>query len=255
MNINELERLGLKEREAKIYIELLKNKESIANHIAKKTNILRSSIYDYIDRLLDKGFISYTIKSGKKYFKAANPEKLFEIFEEKIKKEEQALKEIIPRLNKIKNHRIKNVNTEVYEGKNGLKTVMAAILRERPNTILIYGSSGVSYKLIPFFMEHWHRERCKLKIPIKIIYSSISKARKRIKNGPTLKLAKIRFLKQKDTSLTGTIIYNNKVLITIWDENVPIAISIESDEISKNYKNNFKELWNNSIDNKNNNKD
>jgi sugar-specific transcriptional regulator TrmB len=243
MEMSQLEKAGLKEKEAKVYIALLKEGSTLANALAKKTNILRSSIYDYLDILLEKGFISYTIISGKKYFQAVNPQKILDNFEDKKASEEKTLKQIVPELLKLQGLAEKKANVEVFEGKEGMKTVMSYILKEKPKEILIYGSSGVSYKLLPDFMEHWHKQRIKSKTPIRIIYTSSQEARERIKRGPSLELSKIKFFPQEESSLTGTIIYNNKVLITVWSLETPIAISIDGKDISKNYKDNFELLW------------
>ena len=247
MGFTSLEEIGLKEKEINIYITLLKEGTQLANHIAKKTNILRSSIYDYLEILLNKGFITYTIISGKKYFQAVDPQKILDIFEEKKKIEEESLRQIISKLISLKNIPEKKVKIEVFENKEGMKSAMSYILKEKPKEILTYGSSGVSYKIIPFFMEHWHKQRIKQKIPMRIIYNNVPESKERIKKGPSLNLVKIRFFPVEDVSLTGTIIYNNKILITIWSSETPIAILIKSDDISKNYKDNFKILWENSI--------
>ena len=53
MDISQLEKIGLKEKEAKVYIALLKKGSSLANTLAKETDILRSSIYDYLDINID----------------------------------------------------------------------------------------------------------------------------------------------------------------------------------------------------------
>lgn len=243
MDLTQLEKIGLKEKEAKIYITLLKEGQSLANQLAKKTEILRSSIYDYLDILLDKGFITYTIKSGKKYFQAVNPQKILDNFEEQKNKEEWALKEIVPELTKLQGITEKKANIEVFEGKEGMKSVLSYILKENPKEILVYGSSGVSHKLLPFFMEHWHKQRIKQKILQKAIYNNVPESKERIKKGPSLKYAEIKFLPIKNVSLTGTIIYNNKVLLTVWDLENPLAISIESKNITQQYKNNFEILW------------
>lgn len=243
MEINQLKRAGLKEKEARVYVTLLKEGPSLANSLAKKTNILRSSVYDYLEILLEKGFISYTIQSGKKYFQAVEPEKVFDNFIEQKQKEEEALKQIIPELTKIQNTAEKKARVEVFEGKEGMKSAMSYVLKEKPKEIFIYGSSGVSYKVIPFFMEHWHTERAKQKILLKIIYNNSKETQERIKTGPTLKLAQIKFLPIENFSLTGTIIYKKFVLITLWNIETPLAILIKSDEIAKDYKDNFELLW------------
>ena len=101
MDMQLLEKIGLKQKEAKIYVSLLKEGPSLANSVAKKTEILRASIYDYLDVLIDKGFVTYTIKSGRKYFQAVSPRKILDNFEEEKAKEEEALKSIVPELIKV----------------------------------------------------------------------------------------------------------------------------------------------------------
>ena len=243
MDITQLEKIGLKEKEAKVYIALLKKGSSLANSLSKETEILRSSIYDYLDILVDKGFVSYAIKSGKKYFTAVNPKKILDNFEEQREKEELALKEIVPKLVELQNISKKKANVEIFEGKEGMKSVFSYILKDSPKEILVYGSSGVSYKLLPFFMEHWHKQRIKQRISAKIIYNNVSESRERIKKGPSIKFMNIKFMPIKNFSLTGTLIYHNKVLITMWNPEMPLAIVIESEEIAKDYKDNFKILW------------
>lgn len=243
MKLSQLGKVGLKEKEIKVYLALLKEGSSLANQLAKKTNILRSSIYDYLDILLEKGFVSYTIKSGKKYFQTVAPQKILDDFKEKKQKEEEILKEIVPKLTQLQNTSDKKVFVEVFEGKEGMKTTFSRILKENPKELFVFGSSGVGYKLLPYFLEHWHNERIKKKIKMKIIYNAKSEAQKRIKEGPSLKFSEVKFLSEEHISITGTLIYNNKVLLTIWNKESPLAISIESEDISKSYRNNFNLLW------------
>lgn len=243
MDIAQLEKIGLKEKEAKVYIALLKEGQSLANKLAKNTNILRSSIYDYLDVLLDKGFITYTIISGKKYFQAVDPQKILDSFKEKRNIEEETLKQIIPELTSLKNMTEKKANVEVFEGKEGMKTAMSYALKNKPKEILVYGSSGVSYKLLPFFMEHWHKQRIKQKTFLRAIYNNIEESRERIKKGPSLKMASVKFIPIHNFSLAGTLIFENSVLITLWNLESPLAILIESKDITKEYRDNFEILW------------
>ena len=120
------------------------------------------------------------------------------------------LKQLVPELSKLQNLAEKKANVEVFEGKDGMKSAMSYILKDNPKEILVYGSSGVSYLLLPFFMEHWHKQRIKQKILLKIIYNNVQESKERIKKGPSLKLSKIKFLPIKNFSLTGTLIYNNQ---------------------------------------------
>ena len=246
MDLTQLEKIGLKEKESKIYLALLKEGSSLANSLAKETNILRSSIYDYLDILLDKGFITYVIKSGKKYFQSVDPQKIIDQFIEKKEREEQTLKSIVSELIKLQSISKQKSKIEVFEGKEGMKSAMSYVLKDKPKEILVYGSSGVGYKLLPFYLEHWHNERVKNKIKLKIIYNDLPESRTRIKRGPSLKYSEIRFMEVNHSSLTGTLIYNNKILLTIWNLESPFAILIESESVAESYKDNFEILWKNS---------
>lgn len=243
MDLEQLEKIGLKEKEARIYVALLKEGPSLANSLAKETNILRSSIYDYLDILLEKGFITYIIKSGKKYFQSVDPQKIIDKFQEKKEREEHALQSIIPELVKMQGISKQKSKIEVFEGKEGMKSAMSYVLKDKPKEILIYGSSGVGYKLLPFYLGHWHKERTKRKILLKIIYNKTGEAKERIKKGPSLKYSEIRFMEVNHSSLTGTLIYNNKILLTIWNLESPFAILIESESVAESYKDNFEVLW------------
>ena len=59
MNTEYLEELGLTNAEAKIYIALLELGSSQAGKITEKTGIHRRTVYDAIERLIEKGLISY----------------------------------------------------------------------------------------------------------------------------------------------------------------------------------------------------
>lgn len=241
--MSQLEKIGLKEKEVRVYIALLKKGETLANQLAKETNILRSSIYDYLDILLEKGFASYVVKSGKKYFRATDPEKILDNFEEQKEREKNALIEIVPRLSELQNVDGKKANVEVFEGKEGIKTALSRILKDNPKDMVVHGSSGVAHKLLPFYMEHFHKKRVRQKLGMKIIYNRVPEARERVKSGPSLKYADVKFLPIEESSASGNLIYGDKVMMFILNPETPLIILIESKDIAKQYKKNFEILW------------
>ena len=80
-----LNKAGLTEGEGKVYMALLETGQSSITEIVKKSGISTSKSYDVLNRLEEKGLVSHVIIRGVKYFKAANPERLKEILEEKYK--------------------------------------------------------------------------------------------------------------------------------------------------------------------------
>jgi len=239
--IKALRDFGLSEKEAKVYISLLGLNKALASEVAAKTNIARQLVYDLFKRLIEAGLISFVIKDNKKYFKAASPEQLTSILKEK----EKAIKDIMPELKKIQtSEEHKKPKIEVYEGIEGMKTILNDVLRTEKKELIVYGSSKSSFEIIPIFMKNWHNKRLKQKLKIKIIYNKTKEALKRIKeHKETLKLMNIKYLSSENNLPTATLLYGNKIALTVWLKNEPYATLIESKELNQIYKENFEIIW------------
>ena len=72
---------GLTRNEAKVYLALLKIGSASVNEITRKSGIHRVNAYDVINRLMEKGLISSTMRANKTYYEAANPEELLKILD------------------------------------------------------------------------------------------------------------------------------------------------------------------------------
>ena len=159
--IEALKKFGLSEKEAKIYIASLELGESTASDIAIKSNLPRTLVYDILERLIEIGIASYVIKNNKKFFLASDPSQLSEILKEK----QEIIKNILPELISLQKLKgVKRPKIEIYEGKEGMKSVMNNILNSDVREFYAYGSSRSSYEIIPAFMDDWHKKRIKKKI-------------------------------------------------------------------------------------------
>src|SRR3989344_9185969 len=99
--VENLQKAGLTEGEAKIYLALLKLGSSTSGPIIKESKVANSIIYRILDSLIEKGLVSYIIKEKTKYFRAAEPNKIIEYIEEKKEKLEESkdsIQKMIPNL-------------------------------------------------------------------------------------------------------------------------------------------------------------
>ena len=71
-----LKEFGFSERESKVYIALLELGETTTGKISKMTRLNSSKIYDILERLIDKGLVSYVLKNKIKYFNALEPQNI-----------------------------------------------------------------------------------------------------------------------------------------------------------------------------------
>ncbi len=238
--LSSLRKFGLSEKEATVYVACLELGDSLASEISLKSNLPRTLIYDILERLIDLGLVSYAIKNNRKYFRAADPNELIRISKEK----EETIKKILPKLEDLQKLKgVKRPKVEIYEGKEGMKTVMNDILRSNVKEFLSYGSSRSSYEIIPAFIEHWHKQRVNKKVIMKIIYNDTKEARGKAKKfEKSLKLTKYKFMPIKLESPTATLVYGDKVVLQSWTKE-PFAVMIEDKQMAENQKQYFKQLW------------
>jgi sugar-specific transcriptional regulator TrmB len=237
--IDILEDFGLSEAEAKVYLALLEIGSTLAGPLIKKTGLHRGTTYQILQRLIEKGLVSFVIKSGKRYFEATDPNRFLEILKEK----EEKIQEILPSL--IKRRRLSKEKQEVtvYSGYNGIKTVCENILEELKGggEYLDFGVSGLFREIMGPYWDLWQRKKKKYKIKSKCIFDESLKE----KNPALLRdyFGQARFHSSKFKSLTDTMIYNDKVVLFIWTANPPIAVVIQNKENADSYKNQFNLMW------------
>lgn len=97
--ISILERFGLTELEAKIYLELLKNGQSEAKEIVSNFDIHFSQLYGLMSNLERKGYVE-TQESRPKKYRAADPEQIIREEKEKMEKNSRILKNSLSKIKK-----------------------------------------------------------------------------------------------------------------------------------------------------------
>ena len=233
MDTEPLLSLGLTKTEAQIYVNLLELGPSLVGIISKKTGLHRRSLYDALERLINKGLVSYITTNNRKYFEAADPNHLLELQRE----QEHRIKDLLPELNLKKQMAKDNNETTFFRGVNGLKSVFNDQLKEKQE-ILVFGASMDVSHLLKYYLPHYDKARKKYNIPVKIIYDLSAKP-SIPKNIPLLK---VKFLPKQYASPASTNIYGNKVAILLWEEE-PLAIVIKNKKIADAYRSFFSLLW------------
>lgn len=236
----ELKLLGLNDKEIKVYLSLLELGESLASEIANKSNVPRASIYDILERLQQEGLVSYIKKDFKKYFSASEPKTIIENLDYTKKR----IKDILPNLELLKEKNQQISRTEIYEGKNGLQSIMNLMLEEK--IFFVLGASRKSSEILPFFVEKWHKERLKRKIKTKIIYNDVEGIRNSVNKSKSIlgprEFWEYRFLHTDYLSPIMTIVFGNKVALVNWVKN-PSVILIANRDIAETYKQYILRLW------------
>src|SRR3989344_3029284 len=232
-----LKEYGLSDNEIKVYIASLSKGTSKVNEISKKAGLLRTTTYEVLKSLVEKGLVSYAIKSKVRYFEAADPNKLVRILEEKKEK----IKSILPELEFLKQSVTEKPTIEFYEGKEGLKTILDDIIKTQPKEMLQLGSAKI-FETLNFYFPHWIKRRVKSKIYARILQENVQTIQE-LKKRDMLELREIRFLPKNFKINTHAQIYSNKVAIITLNKEELIGVVIENKDIVETQKSLFEELW------------
>jgi sugar-specific transcriptional regulator TrmB len=74
-----LKELGLTSKEVDTYLGNLQLGSALVQEIAQQSGLNRTSTYDILQSLQTKGFASYTIQSGKRYYQVIEPKEILQL--------------------------------------------------------------------------------------------------------------------------------------------------------------------------------
>ncbi len=139
MLLSTLKQIGLDEKQAKIYLACLELGETTIKEIAKKAEIKRTTIYDFIDEMINSGYLKQTIKGKRTKYIAISPDELKVV----IQKKEALLNQILPQLNMLSNLDRVKPRIWFFNGVDGLKEAYSDTLRYSGEILAIGGEDTI----------------------------------------------------------------------------------------------------------------
>jgi sugar-specific transcriptional regulator TrmB len=233
---------GLTKYETKVYLALTELGEATSGQILNKAGINSGKIYQILESLKNKGFVSEITKNNVKKYFSVEPSEILGFFKKKRKKideQEKVFKEILPELmNKI-NQRKEKIHIEIFTGIQGMKKAFdkEVKLYKKGKCLRINGITNYNKhpkKFIDYFQYNLFPIREKSQIQIKKISD------KQAKSNVHEKGAKIRFLEYNSIITFNNI--ENLTIISVWTKE-PLFITIESQETAEGFLENFELLW------------
>lgn len=235
----EIKKLGLSDKEVKVYLAILELGQATASEIAAHSGIVRVTTYVILEGLGKKGLVSTFLKNKKTYFAAEPPERLsnlFEIEEHRVKESFLGLKKILPNLIKLYESRGERPKARLFEGSEGINSLREDILKTKTKFL---------YQILPLdFVQKSLSEKNFQDKKIKKLYNIPSKSIYYNKKGKIFpnKLGKAEYKFLTDKFETEIIIYEKKIAF-INVKKKPMGIIIDDPAISLTIKIFFEALW------------
>jgi len=246
MNTEILEKIGLSKAEVKVYLALLELGSVPSGSIVKETELIKSTVYDLIRRLQEKGLVSYVIKEGIKYFEATNPDRIMDFIHEqkrKLNEIENESRELISQLKKGFDTAKPHAEAHVLVGIEGFKTMRRDVLRNAKGEILLIGAISREDEVMPGFFEEWNKERQKKKVYLKILHKESAREKAMTKKLFMGKYFETKFLAEELESPAIINIYGDRVVNVLWKKNYPLCFLLINNEIADSHRKYFDYLW------------
>lgn len=240
MDYTIFKKLGLNDKEIKIYLTLLEKGSLSVRGLAAITELNRGTVYDILKDLQSEGLVSYFHLKTKQQFVAEDPEKLLKYTEDKekeIQTTKERLKEMMPELHSLVSKEGNKPVTKFYEGKSGIKSILEDVIGSlRPeDEYYIYSATRAStdWKLA---YPNFTKDRIKRRIKVKAISLA--------EGGHLSGLDERKWLGTNDESATFIIIYANKCAFISRDSgDNPVGVIIENKMIFETQRIIFLQLW------------
>lgn len=248
MLLDTLEKIGFSDKEARIYLQLIRLGAQPASTIANKAGINRTTTYDIIESLTKKGLISTMQKGGTTYFKALDPKELINYLErekiehtKKLEKYQQEIEHVLPALISLENPESTKPKVTFYEGEKGMRQAYEDTLTSS-EPILAYANVEDMHNGLPdFFPDYYQRRGVEKKIHIKAIMPDNPTSIDRAKKDKSENRESVLIPSDKYDFSPEINIYDDKVLIASWCEKM--AIIIKSKEIADLHKKMYSLCW------------
>lgn len=237
-----LQSFGFSEKETIVYIALLELGKGTVRQISSKAGINRTTAYDILGSLANKGLVSVSGKEPKSEYAVEPPEaitvylkKVAGEMAEHIKKSEAIVPEL--ELLHVKQNRPR---IRFYEGKEGLKHVYEDTLTST-EPIRAYASVGDMHAGLLGYFPDYYKRRAEKGIAIRAIIPNTETGRER-RNFDKEEMRETALVPAETFQFSPEInIYDNKIMIASWREK--LGIIIESTEIADAMKKIYELAW------------
>jgi len=120
---NILQKNGFSEKEALVYLSVLRYREATISQVARNTHIKRTSVYNTMQALKSRGLLSITTRKNTQFISAVSPDFLVE----KLMSHAQAAQGVLPEMLKIANSGGRLPKVEFFDGIEGIKNCYGEI--------------------------------------------------------------------------------------------------------------------------------
>ncbi len=242
--IEKLKKVGLREGEINIFLVLLPLSKATVSDIGRKANIKRTSVYQYLDSLIQKGLV-HKISNGKRiYYKADNPRKIITILEKEKRKlddKKKSIVRVLPELEHLYKESFDKPHISFYEGRSGVLSAYKQMVETWQDVYQIFTPKSF-FEVFSFSENHQLlMELKKREVKMFNLMEESDKAEERLAIKKYDKFVKTKIL-PKDLKFSSDLIVTVDKLALVSFDNL-VAVVIEDKAIADMQRKLLKFIW------------
>lgn len=240
---DKLEKFGLTDKEARVYLALLEIGTAIVSDVAKKAGVNRSTAYVLLESLVKRGLVGITERKNIRLYTASQPERLIHLLEDNVKKYTELVglaHSLLPELKSMYVGSGPKPKIQFFEGAEGIKTAYEDTLTAK-ETIRAYASIENMHAALPGYFPEYYKRRAKKKIHIRAIFPDTPEAKERLKHNKEEERTAYLVSADKYGFSPEINIYDNKIVFMSLIEK--FALIVESEELVGALKKAFELSW------------
>ena len=230
MEIHEaIEKVGLNQKETRVYLALLELGSASAYSIAPKAQLKRPITYIVLENLIQKGLVSKELKNKKTLYVAGSPAKLMA----DVRKKEELLTRFMPNLEALYNVRKEKPQVQMFEGIEGIKEVYEKIFKSE--NVLLFGTSQEISRIAPNLWSDFLKNAAKNKMKVRDLVMQSEADKKYVNKINTdssyLNFYQVKYLPKEINMPVDSAIFGDSVAFFSFRPNI-FSVVISSRDIS-----------------------
>lgn len=238
MLASNLEKLGLDEKEAKIYLAALELEQATIQQISRKSGVKRTTAYDIIESLKKRGLMSTSAKESRTMYSAEDPRKIDQNLDEK----KELFKKMLPELLSISNVLEKKPGIRYFEGIEGIKTIYKDTLAFPDQEMCSWWASDYTIIDPKWFYDYYMPARLAKKIWVRTIAPE-NELMKKIQGEDQSALRQVRLISPEEAPFEVEVALYGKSKIAMMSFEEQFGLIIESRKIYNTLKSIFEIQW------------
>ncbi len=233
-----LERNSFEPKEASVYLAALEFGMSPISVIAKKAGLRRSTTYEILQRLSQKGIAEFFVRKSTRYYSVISPKLLHETIQSSVKELEQ----VLPQLSAIHNEIVHKPRITFYEGKEDVKRLFLDCLNAKGDICNYFHPEGpVKYFGMEWLKKNMIQKLLEHHIRVRVIMPPTPLAKRFLQDRESADRIQ-RVIYRKDLPfLNEVVIYDDKVAHFSFEED--FAFLIQSKHVADTHRAIFELAW------------